>query len=270
MIPIYNSETTDNYRNNVKILVTAMKKWVLSLPRITREISTVNNIILNKAYIEIKNELLKSDINNNEFLFQKVPFLLKCDNYSDIAARLKNLKEVYDNYLENYTELLINDFKEYFEHNSKTNLNTLLSNWYKNIDEYAKNTVVKLEIKRLFEYINNLNTYNEHEIIQNISFIIVGSYIEDWQDSTYKEFITLFEEIIEEIKNIKATNNTKQEMVIISDGNKEIKKYINSQEITLLGSTLKNNIEDSLEEYGDSISESEKIKILLQIIKKYM
>lgn len=270
MMPIYNSEPTDNYRNNVKILVTAMRKWVLSLPRITREISTVNNIVLNKSYIEIKNELMKTDINNNEFLFQKVPFLLKSDNYSDIVARLKNLKELYDNYLENYTELLIHDFKEYFEHNSKTNLNTLLSNWYKNIDEYAKNTVVKLEIKRLFEYINNLNTYNEHEIIQNISFIIVGSYIEDWQDNTYEEFMTLFEGIIDEIKNMKATNNNKQEMVVISDGEKEIKKYINSQEITLLGSTLKNNIEDSLEEYGDSISESEKIKILLQIIKKYM
>ena len=80
----------------------------------------------------------------------------------------------------------------------------------------------------------------------------------------------LFEGIIDEIKNIKTTNNDKQEMVAISDGSKEIKKYINSQEITSLGSTLKNNIEDTLEEYGDSISESEKIKILLQIIKKYM
>ena len=270
MMTIYNIELTDNYRNNVKILVTAMKKWVLSLPRITREISTVNGLVLNKAYIEIKNELMKSDINNNEFLFQKVPNLLKCDNYSDIVVKLKNLKDVYDNYLEKYTELLIHDFKEYFEHNSKTNLNTLLRNWYKNVDEYAKNTIVKLEIKRLFEYIKNLDTYNEHEIMQNISFIIVGSYIEDWQDNTYNEFMQLFEVIIDEIKKIRTANNDKQEMVVISDGNKEIKKYINSQEITLLGSTLKNNIEDSLEEYGDSISESEKIKILLQIIKKYM
>lgn len=270
MMPIYNCEPTDNYRNNVKILVTAMRKWGLSLPRITREITTVNNIILNKAYLEIKNELMKSDINNSEFLFEKIPSLLKCDKYSDIIEKLENLKEIYDNYLEKYTELLIHDFKEYFEHNSKTNLNTLLSNWYKNIDEYAKNTVVKLEIKRLFEYINGLNTYNEYEIMQNISFIIVGSYLEDWQDCTYKDFITIFEGIMDDIKNIKITDNTKREMVVISDGDKEIKKYINSQEITSLGITLKNNIEDSLEEYGDSISESEKIKILLQIIKKYM
>ena len=146
----------------------------------------------------------------------------------------------------------------------------MLSKWYKNIDEYAKNTVVKLEIKRLLEYVNNLDTYNEHEIMQNIGFIIVGTYIEDWQENTYVKFMSQFEQIMEEIKSIKNTNKNEQEMVVISEGNKEIKKYISSQEITALGSTLKNNIEDSLEEYGDSISESEKIKILLQLIKKYM
>ena len=145
-----------------------------------------------------------------------------------------------------------------------------MSNWYRNIDEYAKNTVVKLEIKRLLEYVKDLDTYNEHEIMQNIAFIIVGSYIEDWQENTYEEFMLQFEQIIEEIKSIRNINKNEQEMVVISEGNKEIKKYINSQEITALGSTLKNNIEDSLEEYGDSISESEKIKILLQLIKKYM
>ena len=106
--------------------------------------------------------------------------------------------------------------------------------------------------------------------MQNIGFIIVGTYIEDWQENTYVKFMSQFEQIMEEIKSIKNTNKNEQEMVVISEGNKEIKKYISSQEITALGSTLKNNIEDSLEEYGDSISESEKIKILLQLIKKYM
>ena len=270
MLNIYGCIPTDNYRNNVKILVTAMRRWALSLPRITREISATNDIIFNKSYIEIKNELMKTDINNNEFLFRRLQDLLNMDSYNDIITNLKKLKETYDNYLENYTEYLIHDFKEYFEHNSKTNLNKLLSNWYRNIDEYAKNTVVKLEIKRLLEYVKDLDTYNEHEIMQNIAFIIVGSYIEDWQENTYEEFMLQFEQIIEEIKSIRNINKNEQEMVVISEGNKEIKKYINSQEITALGSTLKNNIEDSLEEYGDSISESEKIKILLQLIKKYM
>lgn len=270
LMRIYSCEITDNYRSNIKSLVTCMKKWILSLPRIVRESSTVNALIKEKAFIDIKNELLQTDINNNEFLFQKIPMYLKNEKYDDIAAIMKSFKDVYDKYLEKYTSFLVHDFKELFEHNSKTNLNTLLTNWYKNIDEYAKNTIVKLEIKGVFEYISNLNTYNEEEILQNIAIIVVGTYIEDWQDNTQKEFTSKFEEMLKEIKNIKKSNSCKQEMVVISDGNKEIKKYINSLEISSLGSTLKNNIEDSLEEYGEAISESEKIRILLQIVKKYM
>ena len=61
-----------------------------------------------------------------------------------------------------------------------------------------------------------------------------------------------------------------KESVIISTGDEQIKKYINNVEISSIGKTLKNNIEDSIEEYGNSISESEKIKILLDIVKKFM
>ena len=39
MLNVYNCIATDNYRNNVKILVTAMRRWALSLPRIAREVS---------------------------------------------------------------------------------------------------------------------------------------------------------------------------------------------------------------------------------------
>ena len=76
--------------------------------------------------------------------------------------------------------------------------------------------------------------------------------------------------MLDEIKRLETSDLEGQEKIIISDGKGQIQKYINTSDISLLGDTLKNNIEDSIEEYGDSISESEKIKILLQIIKKYM
>ena len=270
IMPLYNVNITSNYRLNIKNLVLAMKKWVLSLPRIVRELSATNDIITEQSYIKIKNELMKSDLNNNEFLFKTIPDYFETNEYDDLFESLCDLKIKLDNYLKNYSELLIYKFKELFEHNSKTNLNTLLRNWYKNIDDKIKNTVIKLEIKRLFEYIESLDTYNENEIIHNISYIVVGRYIEDWQDQTYTEFFNNIENFMSEIKNVNIDEEQHQEMVVISDGDKEIKKYINASEISSLGSTLKNNIEDSIDEYGDSISESEKIKILLQIIKKYI
>lgn len=270
LFKVFEIEETDNYRNNIKLLTSEMKKWVLSLPKITREISNTNSIIFNKSYIQVKNDLLKPDMNNNEFLFQRIENNFGNQNYESLAKDVSVFKKVYDNYLDEFIDMLIYDFKEKFEHNSKSNLNTILTNWNKTIDQKVKETVVRLEVKRLLDYINNLNTYNDKEIMENISNIVVGRYIEDWQENTYNEFFENLNNILSEIKKLETSDFGEQERIVIADGRGEVQKYINTSEISLLGNTLKNNIEDSIEEYGDAISESEKIKVLLQIIKKYM
>ncbi len=270
LFKIFKINETENYRNNIGLLTNEMKKWVLSLPKITREISETNNIVVKQPYIEIKNDLLQPDMNNNEFLFQKIGQTFETENYDDLTKDIYDFKETYDNYLNTYIDSLVYDFKEKFEHNSNSNLNIVLSNWNKAIDPRVKQTVIRLDIKKMFDYINNLNTYNDREIMQNISNIIVGRYIEDWQENTYDEFFEKLNNIFEEINTIEKSDFGKQERILISDGKGEIQKYINSSEISLLGNTLKNNIEDTLEEYGDSISESEKIKVLLELIRKYM
>ena len=47
-------------------------------------------------------------------------------------------------------------------------------------------------------------------------------------------------------------------------------KYIDNLDVSSIGKTLMSNIEDAIEEYGDSINENEKIKILMNILNKYM
>lgn len=270
LFKVFEIEETDNYRNNILLLTNEMKKWVLSLPRVTREISNTNSIIFNNAYIELKNDLLKPDINNNEFLFQKIGQSFGGEDYQALSKDILNFKNTYDSYLNQYIDEIIYNFKERFEHHSKSNLNIILNHWNKEINPQVKETVIRLEIKNMFDYINHLETYNDREIIENISNIVVGKYIEDWQENTYDEFFSKLDHIFNEVRQIEKADLGDQERIVIADGKGETAKYINTSEISSLGNTLKNNIEDSIEEYGDSISESEKIKILLQIIKKYM
>lgn len=270
LFKVFEIKETENYRNNIKILTGGMKKWVLSLPKITREVSNTNSIIFNKSYIEVKNELLKPDMNNNEFLFEKIENSFQTENYETLTNCVYTFKNVYDNYLDEYIKQLVFEFKKMFNHNTKSNLNLILTDWDKGIDNKVKETVVRVEIKDLFNYIDNLNTYNDKEIIENISNILLGMDIEEWQENTHNEFFDKVKNILEEVKRLENEDFDKQEMIFISDGKDEIKRYVNTSEISLLGNTLKNNIEESLEEYGESVSESEKIKVLLQIIKKYM
>ena len=59
--------------------------------------------------------------------------------------------------------------------------------------------------------------------------------------------------------------------IIVVNNDKTIEKNLTSSDnISALGNTMKNNIEEIIEEYGSSISEEEKVNILLNIMKKFM
>lgn len=270
MSQLFNSNYSNIERNNIKELVYKMKNWALGLPRVSRELEIGNKIIDNKGFIEIKNQLLTDDLNNNEFLFKSLKTKLNVNNFKECIKQVTLMKSSFDYYIENLTNNMIVKLKERFEHNSKNNLNRILSEWYKNINKRIKETVISYETKRILEYIEKINTFNEMEIFENLSSILLGFYVEDWQKNTEIEFFNRLDNVLTEINNTKELKKEKQEKVMISTGNSDITKYINSSEITAIGNTLKNNIEDSIDEYGDSISESEKIKILLEILKKYM
>lgn len=267
---IFNSEYTELERNNIRALVMKMRNWALSLPRITRELNEKNEIVDNEGYFLIKNQLLKEDLNNNEFLFKYIPESLKNKNCKKISEELSKMKNIFDHYIELYIESMIDRFKEKFKHNTKLNLNNLLKDWYKELNENVKQSVVSYDTKRVFNYIEMMNGFNEIEIFQNFSNIFLNFYVEDWQKNSENEFFNKLDNLFEDIKNTNTIDKKKQETVVINTGNSQLKKYINNSEISSLGNTLKNNIEDSIDEYGSSISESEKIKILLEIIKKFM
>ena len=270
MADIFNCELGKIERNNIKNIVYTMKSWSLSLPKITRDLVEADDIVEEQSFINIKNILLKEDLNVNEFVFEIIPEELNEKKFNVITAKVSLMKEKFDNYVESYIQKQIIKFKEIFSHNSKSNLNSLLSNWYKKIDDELKNTITSLDTKNILEYINQMNTFNDIEIFQRFSEILLGYSVEDWDSNSSKVFFEKINNIIEEVKNLKKVDNSDKEVVEIKLGNDEIKKYINATEVSPLGNTLKNNIEDSIDEYGNSISESEKIKILLDLIKKYL
>ena len=129
---------------------------------------------------------------------------------------------------------------------------------------------MKTETKQLLDYILEINTFNDQDIIENISYILLGYYIEDWQDKSYSTFFNSFEYIIDELNTVKENNKDKIEISIKNKNGNNIVKYIENVKISSIGKTLMSNIEDTIEEYADSINGNEKINILMSIIDKYM
>ena len=265
------SDKSSNIRVNVSLLIDSMKKWVSSFPRIVRELNNEdkeNNI--DKNAISIKNELLRPDINNNEFLFITIPRIFNETDNEKIVNSINNMKTSFDNYVINYIENLIITTKSIINSKYKGSLSTLLIELNKELDPAVKNSIYDIRTKNFINYIDSLNTHDEHDVIENLAKIFTSFYVEDWQSNQNEEYINNLKETIEKLNTPIGESDDSQKIVLIN-GEQTIEKNISSfDNISALGKTMKNNIEDIINEYGGSISEEEKVNILLTVMKKYM
>lgn len=269
---IYDIPNLDNQRINLKKLVDGMRRWILSLPRILREYSNDYNYLnINNNFISVKNELLRPDINNNEFIYQKLIEIFNTTDYGKIIEFIKDMKETFDNFMITYCELVVFKTKELFNKNYKGSLNSLLKDWIIDNDLASSNLIFDTKTRELIEYVKDLTTHDENDIIEKISKIISGFYIEDWQPNELDNYMNELEQIISNVKNSDSSTINNSNKITLINGDDKIEKYISGgEELSALGNTMKNNIEEVINEYGDSLSEQEKISVLIDIMKKYM
>ena len=270
LLKLFKLDYSNDQRENIRILMYNLKKWTLSLPRITRELSTTNKIVIDDAIINFKNELLKTDLNNNEFLFKSLKEIFSEENYLKLYNKIEKAKYELDNYFDNYENFVIEQFKNIFENSKDNSLNKILKKWHESLKEKIKYVVLKTETKQLLDYILEINTFNDKDIIENISYILLGYYIEDWQANSYSIFFNNFEYIIDELNTVEENSKDKIEISVKNKEGNNIIKFIDNVEISSIGKTLMSNIEETIEEYADSIDKSEKINILMNILDKYM
>lgn len=270
---IFNVPNLDTQRVNLKKLVDNMRRWILSLPRILREYDVDNNNLnIKEEYINVKNELLKPDINNNEFIYKELCDIFNTNNYMNIVEEIKNMKLIFDNFISMYSDNLINNTKQIVNKSFKGSLTSLLKEFYEENKLNCSHTIYNLTTKEFIDYIGNITTHDEQDVIEKMSKITTGFYIEDWQPGDYKNFSDKLTEIIGNIKNTKGSDGIDESnKLLLVNGNEKLEKYIISpDEISAIGNTMKNNIEEVMNEYGDSLSEKEKISVLVNIIKKYL
>ena len=268
----YDIPNLDNQRINLKKLVDGMRRWILSLPRILREYSVDYNYLnIDEKYITIKNELLRPDINNNEFIYQRLTEIFDTNNYESIVESIKKMKQIFDNFMTSYCVSVVEETKEIISKNYKGSLNSLLKDWVIDNKLETSNMIFDIKTRELIEYVKDLTTHDEIDIIEKISKIITGFYIEDWQPNEIDNFKL---EIKKVINNIDSTNQNiidSSNKITLIRGNEKIEKFLsNNSELSAIGNTMKNNIEEIINEYGDSLTEQEKVSVLIDIMKKYM
>ena len=181
------------------------------------------------------------------------------------------MKDYFDKFIENYYRTLIRETKNVFDNKFKGSITSLLKEWYSNNELENSKRIYDKKARNFIEYIKNLTTHDENDVVEKISKIMTGYYIEDWQPSDIETYMNGIKEVIQEVKNGKDKSSKESNRIFLIDGNEKIEKYLTSNgNISVIGNTMKNNIEEIISEYGNSLSEEEKISVLVDIIKNYM
>lgn len=273
----------DKNYNNYRYIVEGIKQWYIGLPKYSKDIKTqyrgldIDKQKVDKNIIEFRDSLRINIENSREYLFNKLIEIFKYSNFDlKIIEDIKDAKLQVESLIEDLEYTLISDLKNIFDNkkNSQASLLSILKDWTESLKEDTKNHIFSKNENKFIELINNSN-HNEEEFIKKLAKLVTSLRIEDWNEKTIESF---FKDIIEIKKVIEEHNNENSENIDISNNykiiftennGKEKVKIFEKIECSSRAKLLFNEIENSIDEMGQSITDGEKRQVLIEILKKF-
>lgn len=267
------SEAQNASINKTYTVVKNMQTWMRSLPEFTKKCSGIYQegklIYFTEKEKLFRKELLKFEINSREFLFEKIFEELTEEGCSSTFDWIISLKAKFDNQIDCAKKYIRNITKEMFLPKYNGSLSTAIMSW--------KNSLSDKTIKHMFDGVNNqLLTYilsihdcDDEKIIVSLANIISSVNILDWNDDTVERYTKILGLFIETINlyNANADNTLEENGIEVTVNGTKISKTFSNTQASSMGQALKNNLESSMEEFGESVSSDEKLNILLALIK---
>ena len=269
---------SDFYKNNTDNvyvnIVNSMRGWFNSL-----SIYSQNHVIdmkgngIDKAIIKLRRDIVKHDINYRSFVFDDLKKILSVNNYKDCIKKIKDVKS----YLEVSEELLkkrvIKITKESINPRYEGGLCSSLKVWFDNLELDKKEHLYNRTTNEFLKLVSNIEN-DDFENINKLAVIFTGIMIGDWNDKTIDLYINELNECINLINSYEIDESVIDEsmvkIIINSKDEEQLERSFNKEEISDIGSTLLNSLEEDIDEYGESISDEEKRNIIMTLLEKYI
>lgn len=254
---LYNIESENNFVIKLKNIVLAIKNLVFNLPPVIIRTNRKENILnLTSEEIQFKDLFMKSDLNSFDIVFEQLPLFFKCQVF-ELKEKLINIMRSYQRRIDLFYKKVISDVKNIYcscDGSIKTSFNLWVSNY-----EYIDQIIFNDDMKKIYHVFKEIQ-FDDIQSIDKLSYAIGNNTIVDWNSKKYSLFIqkiTDFKEIVEKYVESSVTkDNVKTNFIV--------------KELSLMAKTLKNNLEDELFEYGESVSNEEKVAILQQLLDKIL
>lgn len=268
--------------NTYDFIASAMKRWVMSLPKYAKEAK----IQPNGKRIESRHlsfvKLLKQNTSSYELLFDKLPkaFGYAGDFSTGLADNIVASKRYIDGMIDDLRKTLIDLTKQVFilPQNetlaARMSLASVVKEWCDSINPSAFDHIFSDGTDKclaLFKTITN----DEDSFIVRLAKTATGLRIEDWDDSTISAYVHKLKQYKQTAESYKgqvrsegSETATNYKVTFVEADGSAITKSFERVEYSNRGKLLFNQITQSLDSMGHALSEQEKRQILMEILKK--
>lgn len=268
--------------NSYDYIVSAMKRWYLSLPKYSKESKhSADGNRVDRQHLEML-RLFKQNIGTHELLFEKIPAIFGYTNQinPEVAENINVTKNFYDAYLDQLKNALISITKELFSSKansdleSRVSLSSVIKDWCESLDDKIFEQLFTDGTEKCLTLFKSV-TNDEDDFIAKLAKLTTDLRLEDWDDSTILKFKAALEKhkkTAEEFHGSdqiqEATETNMYQVMFVDESGTAVTKRFDKVEYSKRGKLLYNAITADLDSMGQSISEQEKRQILMDVLKK--
>ena len=257
LLQIFGCEDSVSFSDNIACLTRKIKTTISNYSPIIVKTNKNDNLLgLSDLSIKFKDLFMRHDLNNYDVLFNIMPELVVGEEL-DFENVPLNVESILNEYETSLNQLYTNVIKETInKFGVQTNSIKSAFDLWKSKYSYIDEVVFESQEKNLFNALSKIQ-FNDRDSINAISYHTLGCTLDDWNNKKKNDFFRILTSMINFVNNYNYNSSNNKSNFDVEE------KDIN---LSFLGKTLYTNILDSIDEYGDSISNIEKANILKKIL----
>ncbi|MFW6311856.1 MAG: hypothetical protein ACOC1K_06435, partial [Nanoarchaeota archaeon] len=271
--------------NRLERISTAIKDWLIDLDNYAKECKTG----ISKKTQLLRRIFLGQQKEAKSLLLEYIP--VKLSDQSAVIwdqSLAEELEEVFDDF-KSELSLAFSELKkevmnkiatEIFGDVEQQNLfssqfkNSLVS-WYRSLSAKTKKNTFNRKANSFIRLLSTLklNDNSDEKVLQELSMILTGFELEDWNDNIKEQFYNELKRVKEEISGFEeeySDNNNysdRIEFTLKDVSGENFTKSFDHQELDGFANILEKNVRGSFKDIGDSVSDAEKQQIVINILK---
>lgn len=221
---------------------------------------------------EYRDLLGKSVTNYSIFLLSDL--LRLGADYLSCIDNIKEIKAELDDALNALSRELVTALCSEFQSSSEMALGKVICEKYEHSWKAKRSKSFDYYTNSFLELVSKVGVNeSDYDIVLKMSKALTGFELLYWNDSHKNEFLNKVKEILSKLDSYQeasALSETETKMVMVASNGEEKSIVFDRSELSGLGKTVRNKIQATFSNYGLSVTNDDKVQILLSLLEDLM